>query len=278
MLPNLDENLIERTDEFPKEVTPSRRYQYNRSHSLQLSDNQDSKSSKDFNDMDKSWQLKKKPSKDSRSKPRRPQEGSEKRKFFLNIQILRNSDSSATDSPQKGDNLSKENHDSEEDSHSGFFSPKDKVLLQGLLPPNGGKLSPFTEKSQVLEKSQRSGKRPPLGENQVEFVVNKRRFKLISRKVPATPPLDIANPETKASPDREDPVNTSQISLGNKSIMSSFRDDGSVRHSQASGQVNFEGKLVINGYELSEVIGYGSFGTVYKARHLIEKKLYVTNP
>lgn len=166
--------------------------------------------------------------------------------------------------------VEKVQHD--DDSSLDLSSPKEQAEIVNLIPKHKGRISPITNKSQTSVRSLLSDYFQAQEEEKIVIMVNKRRFKLRYQRVDhAKDPMQ----EVLDSPhhyERDELVNKS---LQSRSIISPLRKEGSIRHSVASSQLNMEGKRVINDYELQESIGSGSFGKVYKARHVVEKKLYV---
>lgn len=248
---------------------------YNRSHSAHFSDNPGSHYNGDSDQSDDGFHRRK--------------IGSNSASYVLN---LSNDHAFETENLRKGQQATKrgtkrihrkhkrENHfksDEEPDNNSKSMAlpPKESAILRqgGPLPERSD--SPISQVSQLPMNSVLMDQAEHSSEDQIVFPVNKRRFKLVCRKVEVPPVIEDASPSPVTAHDRDESVNRSCISESKRSVISTLRDEGSVKHSQASGQVNFEGKLTINGYELGECIGSGSFGKVYKARHLLEKKYYV---
>lgn len=110
---------------------------------------------------------------------------------------------------------------------------------------------------------------------QVAFKVNQWKVRLLfKREKVINEPEDMSS-DSESLRDKDNMVNISFNSQLNRTLQSSFKEEGSVRHSQASKTYDAVGNLRVNQYEFLNLIGRGTFGQVYKVRDIKDKKLYV---
>lgn len=110
---------------------------------------------------------------------------------------------------------------------------------------------------------------------QVAFNVNQQKVRLLFKREEVVNEPDDMSSDVESLRDKDNMVNISFNSQLNRTLLSSFKEEGSVRHSQASKTYDAVGNLRVNQYEFLNLIGRGTFGKVYKVRDTKDKKLYV---
>lgn len=153
-------------------------------------------------------------------------------------------------------------------------SPASPDLPEDSFPAQPTRLPSRTSQPKVSSYS-KLGPRSLVPTKEVVFKVNIRKVKLVMKKEEIIRESE-ENESLPDSPgDRENIVSGSVTSQLNRTFQSSFKEEGSVKHSQASKTYNAVGNLRVNQYEFLNSIGRGTFGQVFKVRHLKDKKLYV---